>query len=295
MNIDIVYTWVDGNDPKFVEKKKKYLVDNNLISDVEIRYQNINELYYSIKTVLKYLSWINKIYIVTDEQIPILDEEIINSGKIIIIDHKTLIPEEYLPTFNSDVIESYLHNIPNLSEIFLYNNDDVFFLDYVYPEDLFYISNNHINFIIRNIFKIDLIREKKSEYSKRIVYTYDILTKISNKKLVNNHHTKILRKQTLKYVENNYNEHLHKLRVNKFRNKDTIQYLFFVMNIDNIYNDNIIIDNPKDVRELHFGSSDFNKDLLYKFNIYKKYKFCCLNSMNYTYKDIFEFYIKHFL
>ena len=33
-----------------------------------------------------------------------------------------IIDKQYLPTFNSVVIESFLHNIPGLSNIFLYNN-----------------------------------------------------------------------------------------------------------------------------------------------------------------------------
>lgn len=296
MLIDIVYTWVDGSDPIFAEKKNKFIDENFSIDNPHIRFENINEIYYSIKSVLKYIPWINKIYIVTDNQIPQLDDDIWSTGKINIIDHKTIIPEEYLPTFYSDVIESFLHNIPNLSEIFLYNNDDTFFLDYINVSDIIEEKNGYINLKIRSIFNIDLIRTKKSEYSKRIIKTYNILSEISNKKLVNNHHTKILRKSTLKFIEKEFEGLLKELRSYRFRNSNTIQYLFFAINVDNIYNDNIILENPSDVKELHFGSYDFfNENLAHKFNIYKKYKFCCLNSMNYTFKNIFEFYIKHFL
>ena len=40
--------------------------------------------------------------------------------------HEDFIPQEYLPTFNSTCIEMFLHQIPNLSEYFLYANDDIF-------------------------------------------------------------------------------------------------------------------------------------------------------------------------
>lgn len=42
------------------------------------------------------------------------------------MDHREIIDHDYLPTFNSHVIEANLHKIPNLSEHFIYFNDDVF-------------------------------------------------------------------------------------------------------------------------------------------------------------------------
>lgn len=295
MVIDIVYTWVNGLDPKFIEKKNKYLNSNQILDNPDIRFESLNELYYSIKSVLKYLPWINKIYIVTDNQIPELDVELYSSGKIEIIDHTDIIPDEYLPTFYSDVIESYLHNIPGLSEIFLYNNDDLFFLDYVDISDIVVFENGKDNLIIRNIFNIDILKSKKSEYSKRIVKTFDILRKITDKQLINNHHTKILRKSTLKYIEHEFPTLLAEIRENKFRNSNSIQYLFFAINIDNKFFDNIIINKPTDVIEYHFGDSNFSDRVKYRFDITKKYKFACFNSMNWTYADVFYSYISYFV
>jgi len=294
MLIDIVYTWVDGLDPQFIQKKNRYMNNNMIEDNPNIRFESLNEIYYSIKSVLKYVQWINKIYIVTDNQIPELDAEIYATGKIEIIDHTDIIPSEYLPSFYSDVIESYLHNIPGLSEIFLYNNDDLFFLDYIEPSDIINFENGKDNLIIRNIFNIDVLKSKKSEYSKRIVKTFDILRKLTDKQIVNNHHTKILRKSTLKYIEHEFPTLLLDMRLHKFRNSDSIQYLFFAINIDNIFFDNIIINKPTDVIEYHFGN-DLCERVLHKFDINKKYKFACFNSMNITYRDIFYNYIQYFV
>ena len=294
MLIDIVYTWVNGRDPKFIQKKNRYLENSMIEDNPDIRFESLNEIYYSIKSVLKYLPWINKIYIVTDNQIPELDSDIYSTNKIEIIDHTDIIPSEYLPTFYSDVIESYLHNIPNLSEIFLYNNDDLFFLDYVELSDIVVFENGKDNLILRNIFNIDVLKSKKSEYSKRIVKTFDLLRKLTDKQLVNNHHTKFLRKSTLKYIEHEFPTLLSQMREHKFRNTDSIQYLFFVINIDNIFFDNIIINKPTDVIEYNFAN-DLCERVSYKFDINKKYKFACFNSMNLTYKDIFYNYISHFV
>ena len=47
-----------------------------------------------------------------------------------------------LPTFNACSIESYITKIPNLSEYFIYANDDMFFWNKTEPE-LFFDENNN--------------------------------------------------------------------------------------------------------------------------------------------------------
>lgn len=46
-------------------------------------------------------------------------------------------PQKSIPCFNSTVIEYFLPFIPNLSEKFLYGNDDTFFGNETKPEDFF--------------------------------------------------------------------------------------------------------------------------------------------------------------
>lgn len=125
--IDIVFTWVDSSDVEWQKKYQKAQKPTNkgLYSDDPARFNNHNELYYSLYSVIKFLPWVNKIYIVTDNQKPKwLDR--CNYPNVHIIDHKDIIEEQYLPTFNSHVIEAFLYKIPNLSENFIYFNDDVF-------------------------------------------------------------------------------------------------------------------------------------------------------------------------
>ena len=59
----------------------------------------------------------------TDNQILLLD---VNHPKIKIVDHTELLPKEILPTFNSSVLDYFIYKIPDLSEHFLYANDDMF-------------------------------------------------------------------------------------------------------------------------------------------------------------------------
>lgn len=130
--IDIVYTWVNGNDPEWKALKDEYLKKDGAIDS---RFMDHEELRYSLRSVFKYASFFNHIYIVTMNQRP---EWLLDHPKISIVDHKDIFKNiDYLPTFNSHAIESNLHRIPNLSEYFLYFNDDVFLGDFVTSDNFF--------------------------------------------------------------------------------------------------------------------------------------------------------------
>ena len=95
------------------------------IQAVQGRFESHDELKYSLRSVEKNVPWINHIYIVTDNQIPSWLN--LENPKVSIIDHKEILPQECLPLFNSTAIEFGIANIPNLSEHFLYANDDILF------------------------------------------------------------------------------------------------------------------------------------------------------------------------
>lgn len=146
--IDVVFTWVNHADEKWAKRcqiandKNKWLMnDVGLYAKDVARFENHNELYYSVHSVIKNLDWVNNIFIVTDNQTPDWLEKI-NNNKIIIVDHKQIIDEQYLPTYNSHVIEANLNKIPNLSENFIYFNDDVFVARPL-PKEHFFSSNGN--------------------------------------------------------------------------------------------------------------------------------------------------------
>lgn len=131
--IDFVVTWVNQSDPKWQAKNAKYTLKK--FKDEDFRYRDYGTLKYLFRSFEKYASWVNHIYLVTDDQIPDwLDKD---CGKVTVIDHKTFIPAEYLPTFNSNVIEFHLKNIPGLAEHFVYFNDDMYLNGPVTPTDFF--------------------------------------------------------------------------------------------------------------------------------------------------------------
>lgn len=131
-DIDLVYLYVNGNDPNWIAKRNRVIgKPTQGQENCEGRYADHDELKYSLRSVELYAPWLRKIFIVTDDQVP--DWLDCSNPKVQIVDHHEIIPSQYLPCFNSVVIEHHLHNIPGLSEHFLYANDDMFINQPVTP------------------------------------------------------------------------------------------------------------------------------------------------------------------
>lgn len=141
--IDVVFTWVNNLDPAWQDKYEKFeqaydRVQIGLHATDKARFEDHNELFYSVTAVKKYLPWVRNIYIITDNQLP----SWLNKVKgVTVVDHTEIIDSQYLPTFNSHVIEAFLYRIPNLSEDFIYFNDDVFVAKEL-PKEHFFSANN---------------------------------------------------------------------------------------------------------------------------------------------------------
>ena len=133
--IDFVITWVDGNDPEWRMKKESFLpqVDNNMNS--ESRYRDWEILKYWFRSVEKNAPWVNNIFLITEGHLP--NWLNVNHDKLRIIKHSDYISDEYLPTFNSNVIEINISKLPDLSEHFVLFNDDMFINAPVNPDDFF--------------------------------------------------------------------------------------------------------------------------------------------------------------
>lgn len=137
MDIDFVITWVDMNDPEWRADFLKYSgkTGNEKNSVSAARFRDYGFLRYWFRGVEKFAPWVRKIHFVTSGQKPDwLDE---NNPKINLVNHKDYIPEQFLPTYNSVVIERYLHKIPDLAEHFVYFNDDFYIINKVSPERFF--------------------------------------------------------------------------------------------------------------------------------------------------------------
>lgn len=145
--IDAVIAWVDGNDPAHQKKIKPYLTKQARLSDDiagPTRYRSEGEIFYCVASILKFAPFIRKIFIVTDQQNPQIDEFIERNfphktSAIEIVDHTTIFTgyEDQLPVFNSRAVETCIFRIPDLSENYVYFNDDFFLIRPVKISDWF--------------------------------------------------------------------------------------------------------------------------------------------------------------
>ncbi|PEH05975.1 stealth family protein [Lactobacillus sp. UMNPBX4] len=139
--IDFVITWVDGNDSQWQKKRNRYLNNNNSKvasfngNGSTVRFRDYGTLKFVFRSIDKFAPWVNKIFLVTDNQKPKwLDTK---NPKVEVIDHTQIVNSKYLPLFNSNSIEWNIDNIPNLSEQFVYFNDDMILNKKVEKEDFF--------------------------------------------------------------------------------------------------------------------------------------------------------------
>ena len=145
--IDVVIAWVDGNDPLHRKKIQPYLSKKAETSDDiagPTRYRSEGEIFYCVSSILRFAPFIRKIFIVTDEQDPCLDDFIQvnfpeNKIPVEIVDHKVIFRdhEQYLPVFNSRAVETCIHRIPDLNENYVYFNDDFFLINPIRETDWF--------------------------------------------------------------------------------------------------------------------------------------------------------------
>ena len=137
-SIDAVVTWVDGSDEEYKKKIDKHLTTS---TNYKKQYLQANEIEYCVKSILKFAPFVRRIFIVTDNQKPSFSglKDLIVSKKVKVVDHKEIFKgyEKYLPTFNIRSIDAVLHRIEDLSEMFVYFNDDVFLINKIREEDWF--------------------------------------------------------------------------------------------------------------------------------------------------------------
>lgn len=136
--IDAVLTWVDHTDSAWQDSyaaARSEAVELDTDASSFSRFRNNDELRFSLRSLNDYAPWLRKIYIFSNCPPPQwLDVE---DEKIIYVRHGEVMPHDILPTFNSHVIESYLHKISDLSERFIYLNDDFFVMRPTIPSDYF--------------------------------------------------------------------------------------------------------------------------------------------------------------
>jgi len=220
-DIDLVYLWVEGSDPQWIAKRNleqaQYTqIENDAVN--KCRFCNNDELKYSLRSVEKFAPWINKIFIVTDNQVPAwLD---INHPKIKIIDHTEIMPPEALPCFNATALEMRAPYIEGLSERFLYANDDMFFGGQV--EKSFFFDKYGMP-IIR--FQKKVLKETDNLYCRMVKNAQDKIFEEYGVRIKNFPHHNIDAYLKSDYIAclKKFEKDIERTMMSKFRDKDDIQ------------------------------------------------------------------------
>ena len=129
--MDIVITYVDGNDPVWKQDYEKY----TNVPVMQKRFRDWGTLKYLLRGIEANMPFIRNVYLVVSHssQVP----QWADQSQLKIVLHKDIIPADYLPTFNCNPIDMHLHRIEGLDEEYLYFNDDLYPLAPCKPEDFF--------------------------------------------------------------------------------------------------------------------------------------------------------------
>ena len=137
--IDLIIAYVNNKDIVWRNAYIDYCEENNcperLTSIIGNRYGGFDFLDYHLKLANKNMPWLNKIYLLVSNIEQLNGREL--PSNVVVVLHKDFIWKSFLPTFNSTTIEMFLWNIPNLSEYFIYANDDMIPTKPMKPSDFF--------------------------------------------------------------------------------------------------------------------------------------------------------------
>lgn len=271
--VDIVFTWVDKNDPSWRDLWCECFSNTPIDED---RFSSRDELRYSLRALCKFLPWFRKVHIVSNCACP---EWLIDHPKLNWVSHHDIFPDtSALPTFNSHAIESCLHRIPGLEDKFIYFNDDVFVNQPCYYTDFFDEQGRTIAYLEPygmvhndNIYDVEKNYLLSSINSQRLIggTTNDF----SSRKL--HRHTPFsLNKKILEELEEIYLKEFNRTRFEKLRSKNDINVTSFLFHHYAIAtlrgvigNSTYMIVRPENINEIiKLGG--------------RKYKFLCFNDGN---------------
>ena len=130
--MDIVITYVNGLDPVWQEEYAAFAPGGKIIAK---RYRDWGTLRYLLRGVERHMPFVENVFLLVsgESQVP----GWIDRSAVRVVLHKDVIPNRFLPTFNSTTIEMFMHRIPGLDEQFIYFNDDMFPVLECSAEDFF--------------------------------------------------------------------------------------------------------------------------------------------------------------
>ena len=143
MPIDLVIPLVFASDPNW---QKDYLRSHNIggIATKHVRFRSWGTEELLMQCIMRNMGWLRKVHLLlaSPSQVQPWMQTLFSRKEegtpvFVPVYHAQFIPSGHLPTFNICTIEMFLHRIPDLSEQFIYSNDDFFPLSPLAPSDFF--------------------------------------------------------------------------------------------------------------------------------------------------------------
>lgn len=252
--IDIIITWVDGNDPEWRAQKNHYktqIFGTQEIDDAK-RFRDWDNIQYIFRGIEQFMPWVNKVHFVTWGHLP----KWLNTDcpKLNIVKHSDYIPKDCLPTFNSNCIELFMNRIKGIADNFIIFNDDMFIVKPTKAEDFFIdgvpcdvaainpqpivrneISNIELNNmqIINDYFSIQDIKKNKTKwfnvkkYGSLVIRTL-LFSKYSSILGIYQPHIPLAHtKKTWDTLWEKENAPLYETCMNKFRSRNDVNHWLF--------------------------------------------------------------------
>jgi len=132
--LDVVYTWVDGTQSDYQALLRGHAPDARALNPERFR-DPAGMLRHSLRALETFFPAAGRVFLVTARpQFP--DWLVRDHPRLRVVHHDEFFDDPAaLPTFNSNVIESFLHRLPGLGARCLYFNDDYFLGAPVTPAD----------------------------------------------------------------------------------------------------------------------------------------------------------------
>lgn len=217
--IDIIVPWVNPNDPVW-KKDFEYWKQKETGNKDACRYRDWGFIKFVFRSIEENCPWCRYVFLVLSSPTQIPEWLNTNNPRLKIVYHKDYIPEEFLPTFNSNVIELFYSNIKELSENFILCNDDTFFCQKK-SEDFFFKYNLPIMVSAKQ--KCD-----NSNWGKTLLNSRNAASKIVNtNELFSNLHLPTCYKKSLQlFVRTKINFNI--MKKSKFRTINDLTHFMYL-------------------------------------------------------------------
>jgi len=135
--VDLVYICTNPSSTKYFRElqhrqQNEASTLKELLENITLFHQNYDYFRFFVRSYSEYLQWTRRVYIVVPdaEGAPSF---IRNGTHFYIVPHRQFIPSQYLPTFNTRVVEWHLHRLPQITEEFIVVSQNTFFLYHLLP------------------------------------------------------------------------------------------------------------------------------------------------------------------